>query len=178
VIEFNKEKIVDGIASAIFNIRWGNVIFNFGLFGAIIAYVYKFGQEVFELFTNLPHMSEQEVLLNVLGQIDVTMVASLVTIIALGGYVIFVDEHAFDHIKNKPRWMHDINSTTLKIKMGMSLIGVSSIHLLKTFMEISHGATWDQIWKEVLIHLVFCVTTLSYVAIDKLTHPAHPKESH
>lgn len=176
MFKFDKEKTVDGIASAIFNIRWGNVVFNFGLFGAILAYIYKFGQEVVSLFINLPHMSEEEVLLSVLGQIDVTMIASLVTIIALGGYVIFVDEHAFDHIKNKPRWMHNINSTTLKIKMGMSLIGVSSIHLLKTFMEISHGVTWDQVWKEIVIHLVFCLTTLSYVLIDRMTHPSHAKE--
>jgi uncharacterized protein (TIGR00645 family) len=160
-------KVIDALAQAIFSIKWFLVPLYIGLYGGMIAYNWIFAQEVFHILTHLGDLDSNKILLLVLDLIDMSMVGGLIVMTAVGGYV--VDEHAFDHIPNKPRWLNGINSTTSKIKMGMALIGVSSVHLLSTFMT-AHEVSWDEVNKGVLIHLVFCATTLVYVYIDKMTH--------
>lgn len=168
----NENRILDVLGKIIFSIRWGLVPLYVGLYVAIGAYVYKFGQEIYEMVAHLPSMRSEDLLLSVLGLIDITMIGNLIVMTTVGGYLIFVNSRAFDSIADKPRWLNGIDSTTLKIKMGMSLIGVSAIHLLKTFMEAS-SLSWDQVGKETTIHLVFCLTTLVYVAISKLAQHGH-----
>lgn len=174
-----KERTVSTLANAIFSIRWGLAPLYLGLYVAMAAYVYKFGQEVFHLVTHLSHMTSETLLLATLELIDITMVGNLIVMTTVGGYLLFVDEHAFDNMPMRPRWMQNIDTTTMKIKMGMSLIGVSSIHLLSTFMK-STNMTWSQVGMELAIHMMFCVTTLAYVVIGNMMHGhSHSKtESH
>jgi uncharacterized protein (TIGR00645 family) len=187
-----KRSIIDGIGDAIYGIRWGLVPMYLLLWIAIIAYNVQFVQEIIEfLFVKsahfpgfaMKHNDSTHYLLWILGLIDITMIGNLVVMTTVGGYSTFVKEFKLDSIAGKPRWMNGLDSSTLKIKMGMSLIGVTAIHLLKTYMEAA-DASWDTVAKEVLIHVVFIGTTLALSLNAKLlgghhvTPMAEPDHSH
>lgn len=165
--------LLEYIGTAIFAIRWGLVPMYAGLWVAIMAYAFKMGLEIVDLASKVFPMTLEDLMLRVIGLIDMIMVGNLVVMMAVGGYSIFVREFDLSSITNRPRWMNGLNSSALKIKMGMSLIGVSSVHLLKTFMEASKVSA-SQIVTEVGIHLVFILTTLGYCVIS--TYLQHPPE--
>ena len=160
------------LGQVIFSIRWGLVPLYIGLYVAIIAYNVKFLQEVWFLVTHLVDMSQEDLLLMVLGLIDITMVANLIVMTTIGGYNIFVNEFDLTHLSHKPRWLHNIDSTSEKIKMGMSLIGVSAIHLLKTFMQ-AESIGWSQVLKESLIITIFVGITYGFAMIGEKMHKVH-----
>jgi uncharacterized protein (TIGR00645 family) len=87
---------------------------------------------------------------------------------------LFVREFDYDELENKPRWMNNLTSTTQKIKLGMSLMGVSTVHMLAMLLAAEKVA-WDTILKTCLIIVVFLLVTYGYAAIDKLMHggPVH-----
>lgn len=166
--------ILEMIGEMIYSIRWGLIPMYLGLWVAIIAYNVHYFQEMIHFMANFAANDSTDYLLWILGLIDITMIGNLVVMTTVGGYSTFVKEFDLNHIAGKPRWMNGLDSSTLKIKMGMSLVAVSGIHLLQTFMEPK--ATWDEIYKEVLIHFVFMVTTLAFTINAKLMHSHHPKE--
>lgn len=163
--------ILDGIGEAIYSIRWGLIPMYLGLWVAIIAYNVHYFQEMIHFLMNFQSNDSTDYLLWILGLIDITMIGNLVVMTTVGGYSTFVKEFELSKIAGKPRWMNGLDSSTLKIKMGMSLVGVSGIHLLKTFME--PHSTWDEINKEVLIHVVFMFTTLAFTINAKIMHGSH-----
>ena len=163
----------DTAARVIFGTRWGLAPLSIGLSVAIGVYVVKFAQQTWHLVTHCLNMSNEQVLLDVLEMIDSTMVATLVVMILIGCHAIFVDKHAFDNFKNRPNWLKNITTTSLKINIGKSLMSVSSVSLLKTFMEIGHDkVTWDHLWMGIALHMVFCITTLFYAWVEKVHHSA------
>jgi uncharacterized protein (TIGR00645 family) len=173
--------VLHALGEVILSIKWGLVPLYLGLYIAIGAYLWKFGQEVLGLVERIwtNKALETEVLLSVLTLIDITMIGNLIVMTTIGGYTIFVKEFDYVNMKHRPRWLNvDFNSTTQKIKMGMSLIGVSAIHLAATFYA-AKDISWDTVWKEVVLHMVFVVTTIAYCFIDKLQHPKPgPKHDH
>lgn len=168
-----RDLLIDNMGKAIFTIRWGLVPMYLGLWVAMIAYNVRFIQEIVEFLIHFNSSTSESILLWVLSLIDITMVANLVVMTTIGGYSIFVREFNYAALPDKPRWMNGIDSSSLKIKMGMSLIGVSAVHLLKTFMEVE-TTSWDQVWKEVLIHVVFIITTLGFGLIAQTLHKHKP----
>lgn len=164
-----QKSVIDQIGIAIFGIRWGLVPMYLGLWVAMLAYDYQFFKEMTEFLLEGGHHTSTQYLLWLLGLIDITMIGNLVVMTTVGGFSTFVKEYDFSSLEGKPRWMNKLDSSTLKIKMGMSLVGVTAIQLLKTFME-SHDMSWDQIGKEVLIHVVFIATTVGFTINAKLMH--------
>lgn len=169
-----KDKVIDAIGEAVFSIRWGQVPLFAGLWVAVIAYVYKFAQDIFDLVTHLQTMTPEDLMLRVVNELDMVMIANLVVLMSIGGYSIYLREFDVKALTNRPRWMNNLDSTTLKVQMGKGLVGVTSVHLLKTFMQIN-SVPMHQIIAESAIHILFILTTLGYCFIGKLTHGHTPK---
>lgn len=118
---------------------------------------------------------EAAVMLAVLGLIDVVMIANLLIMVIIGGYETFVSRINVDDHPDQPEWLSHVNANVLKVKLAMAIIGISSIHLLKTFIGVAgiggpsdDGAyTWDGVLWQVVIHLAFIVSALALALIDK-----------
>jgi uncharacterized protein (TIGR00645 family) len=134
------------------------VPFYLGLIVAQVIYCYKFGVSLVELTHNFRTMDETKTMLAVLTLIDITMIANLIKMIITGSYQSFVEKMEKDHSEK-------ISSGYLKVKMGGSLIGVSSIHLLQTFINSSEVNTRDVVIK-CTIHLIFLISTIGLALID------------
>ncbi|CAG7844347.1 hypothetical protein USB125703_00577 [Pseudoclavibacter triregionum] len=172
------------IASLIFMSRWLQAPLYLGLIIAQFVYVAVFLIELWHLVERvLLHFTftEADVMLAVLGLIDVVMVANLLIMVIIGGYETFVARMDLDGHPDEPEWLSHVNANVLKTKLAMSIIGISSIHLLKTFIGVStlHGPydtgiyTWDGVFWQVMIHLAFIISALALAWIDKLGRDAH-----
>jgi len=103
------------------------------------------------------HINQQQetvFMLGVLGLIDITMVANLLTMVSIGGYATFVSKLDLEGHADRPEWLTHIDPGTIKIKLAASLIGISSIHLLKSFVDIEHEDPEHIKWK-IFIHMTF-----------------------
>ena len=175
--------ILDRLGEAIFNIRWGLVPMYLGLWFAMCVYIYQFFREIwdFTFYTDIANgihfnqFTSDNCLMWVLNLIDITMIGNLIVMITVGGFNTFVKEFDLKTLSGKPRWMNGLDSSALKIKMSMSLVGVSAIQLLKAFINIDQSS-WDNVLKQVLIHVVFIVTTLAFTLNAKLNK--HGKDVH
>lgn len=152
----------------IYSGRWLVAPMYFGLFVALVIYCYKFFLQIAELCHDASHVGESELMLRVLSLVDLTMVGALVVMIMIGGYSSFIRKLNLKGVK-LPNWLERITGGTLKIKMATSLIGVSSIHLLKDFISVD-TISWDTISKHVLIHLVFLLSAVALVLTEKWGH--------
>jgi uncharacterized protein (TIGR00645 family) len=100
-------------------------------------YAYKFMKNLWYLITNVNEMDADTIMLAVLNLIDVVMIANLLVMVTLGGYEIFVSKLRTKNHPDQPEWMSHVNATVLKVKLSMSIISISSIHLLQTFVNAS-----------------------------------------
>lgn len=108
-------------------------------------------------------------MLAVLGLIDVVMIANLLIMVIIGGYETFVSRLKKDDDPDCPEWLGHVNASTMKIKLSMALIGISSIHLLKTFINID-VMTDRAVMSQVGIHLTFVVSAIAMAYTDRLTY--------
>ncbi|KRE88822.1 hypothetical protein ASG87_09665 [Frateuria sp. Soil773] len=122
----------------IFSSRWLQLPLYVGLIVAQCVYVFLFGKELWHLIHEAPHLGEQEIMLIVLGLIDVVMISNLLIMVIVGGYETFVSRLGLQDHPDQPEWLSHVNASVLKVKLAMAIIGISSIHLLKTF--IASGA--------------------------------------
>lgn len=165
-----KHPISEAIGRAVYSTRWGLAPLFLLLWVAVAAYVYKFVQYLWlELIVPINHLDIEELMLRVVNLVDMGMVASLVVVIAIGSFSTFVREYDLSVLPSPPRWMKGLTSMTLKIKMGVSLIGVSSVHLLTTFMRADEVST-RRVIIEMSIHMMYVVTTIGFCIIDKMLH--------
>jgi uncharacterized protein (TIGR00645 family) len=160
------------ISSLIFLSRWLQAPLYFGLIVAQIVYVYHFMVELWHLVQQLTTIKETEIMLVVLGLIDVVMIANLLIMVIVGGYETFVSRLNLKGHPDEPEWLSHVNAGVLKVKLATALIGISCIHLLKTFIDTAHQTDKTIMW-QVTIHLTFVVSALLLAWIDRLTHPAH-----
>ncbi|WP_449283517.1 TIGR00645 family protein [Leucobacter sp.] len=177
------------LAGFIFASRWLQAPLYLGLIIAQAVYVVLFFVELWHLVENAileGHISETEVMLSVLALIDIVMIANLLIMVIIGGYETFVSKIRVEGHHDEPDWLSHVNANLLKVKLAISIISISSIHLLKTFIEVgrmddgrvldandrviysSEGVMW-----EVGIHLAFIVSALALAWIDKMSHH-HP----
>lgn len=170
----------DLVARAILASRWMLVPLYLGLYIALGAYLYKFAQEVFEMLVNLDRLTSGEMVLMVLGLIDITLVGALIVATMIGGFSIDVAEFD-DRFKHRPRLLHGITTFVLKSKMGSALVGIASISLLKSFLEASDIA-WDTVLKQVLMIFTFLIVAWGYGQIARSTphddHQPTPNKEH
>jgi uncharacterized protein (TIGR00645 family) len=151
----------------IFWSRWLQAPLYLGLIIAQGAYVYKFMIELYHLIVSVKNLDESQIMLSVLGLIDVVMIANLLIMVIIGGYQIFVSNLHIKGHPDQPEWLDHVNSGTIKIKLSMALIGISSIHLLKSFINASTMSPRAIMW-QVFIHLVFVISTLALAYTDRV----------
>lgn len=158
------------LESFIFASRWIQAPLYLGLIVAQVVYCWLFMVELSHLVHNAidtAHISEADVMLAVLGLIDVVMIANLLIMVIVGGYETFVSRLNLEDHPDQPEWLSHVNAGVLKVKLATALIGISAIHLLKTF--INAGQLDDRIvlW-QVVIHMVFVVSAMAMAYTDKL----------
>ena len=119
----------------IFASRWLQLPLYLGLIVAQCVYVFLFVKELVHLVVDANTLTEQGIMLLVLGLIDVVMISNLLVMVIVGGYETFVSRLRLQGHPDQPEWLSHVNASVLKVKLAMAIIGISSIHLLKTFIE-------------------------------------------
>ncbi|KWT69396.1 putative membrane protein [Hyphomicrobium sulfonivorans] len=147
------------------------------------VYVFLFLKELAHLVLHATSFGEQQIMLIVLGLIDVVMISNLLVMVIVGGYETFVSRLKLDGHPDQPEWLDHVNASVLKIKLAMAIIGISSIHLLKTFIEAgnlgSDGAKLTEagvMW-QTIIHIVFILSAVGIAYVDRLGREL-PAEQH
>src|SRR5688572_27559223 len=140
-IPITPRKPLRPLAWLIFASRWLQVPLYLGLIVAQCVYVFRFIKELVHLVHDANILTEQGIMLLVLGLIDVVMISNLLVMVIVGGYETFVSKLGLQGHPDQPEWLSHVNASVLKVKLAMAIIGISSIHLLKTFIEA--GALGD-----------------------------------
>lgn len=153
--------------SVVFASRWIQAPLYAGLIVAELLYAYKFLVELWEMVVHINKMEETVFMLGVLGLIDVTMVANLLTMVVIGGYATFVSKLDLEHHPDRPDWLTHVDPGTIKIKLAASLIGISSIHLLKGFVDVANENPEHLKWK-IFIHMTFLASAILLAWTDKI----------
>ncbi|MBC7982760.1 MAG: TIGR00645 family protein [Candidatus Obscuribacterales bacterium] len=123
------------LSSLIFASRWLQLPLYLGLILAQCVYVFLFMTELYHLIAEARILTAEGIMLLVLGLIDVVMISNLLVMVIVGGYETFVSRLNLQSHPDQPEWLSHVNASVLKVKLAMAIIGISSIHLLKTFIE-------------------------------------------
>lgn len=174
----NEYKPLEFFPRLIFSSRWLQLPLYLGLIIAQCAYVFLFITELIHLVKDVRSLSEQDIMLIVLGLIDVVMISNLLVMVIVGGYETFVSRLRLDGHPDQPEWLSHVNATVLKVKLAMAIIGISSIHLLKTFIEAgtigTEKATITEaavMW-QTIIHMSFIISAIGVAYTDVLVQRA------
>ena len=182
------------LPSLIFASRWLQLPLYLGLIAAQGVYVWHFLVELWHLveavfgnqealhalITNIgyksdvqiTHLNETIIMLVVLALIDVVMISNLLIMVIVGGYETFVSRMGLESHPDQPEWLSHVNASVLKVKLALSIIGISSIHLLKSFINAGSYEVQVLMW-QTIIHVVFLLSALAIALTDKLTQSAH-----
>ncbi len=183
-----------GLGSLIFFSRWLQAPLYLGLIVAQAVYVVQFFKELAHLVHGLffpildpatggmAKFTEQDIMILVLGMIDVVMVANLLVMVIVGGYETFVSRLNLRGHRDEPEWLSHVNAGALKVKLATALIGISSIHLLRSFIELGPSpikalpegmlpglSPNELILWQVVVHLTFVVSALLLAWTDRIT---------
>ena len=168
------------LGALIFGSRWLQVPLYLGLIVAQCVYVFLFLKELWHLLSHANSFSEQQIMLVVLALIDVVMISNLLVMVIVGGYETFVSRLNLEDQPDQPEWLSHVNASVLKIKLAMAIIGISSIHLLKTFIEAGSlgtptakfteaGVMWQTI-----IHCIFILSAMGILRRLPRQHRRRP----
>jgi uncharacterized protein (TIGR00645 family) len=178
----------------IFASRWLQLPLYLGLIAAQGVYVYHFWVELLHLLeaafgsqtalqalvTSMGYQSEAPltalnetlIMLVVLALIDVVMISNLLIMVIVGGYETFVSRMHLEGHPDQPEWLDHVNASVLKVKLGTAIIGISSIHLLKTFINAANYDTKVLMW-QTIIHVTFLLSALAIAYTDKILNTTH-----
>lgn len=166
------------LGSIMFWSRWLQAPLYLGLIVAQGVYVYHFLHELWHLVTHTTKMGETQIMLVVLGLIDVVMIANLLLMVIVGGYETFVSRLNLEKHPDRPEWLSHVNAGVLKVKLAMALIGISSVHLLKSFINAPNLTSETLKW-QVIIHITFLLSAIAMAVTDKImmntSQAAHPE---
>ncbi|MGB9152030.1 MAG: TIGR00645 family protein [Alphaproteobacteria bacterium] len=161
------------LSHIIFLSRWLQVPLYLGLIFAQAVYTYRFVLEVWDLVMHGAGRPESEVMMAVLSLIDVVMISNLLIMVIIGGYETFVSKLRIEGHPDRPEWLDRANTSTLKIKLSLSLITISSIHLLQTFINVDQQSDRSIQW-QIVIYIAFVVSALVMAWTDQISHATHP----
>jgi uncharacterized protein (TIGR00645 family) len=181
----------------IFASRWLQLPLYLGLIAAQTVYVWHFWIELTHLIeaalgsptalqalvdgigykseAQVTHLNETIIMLVVLALIDVVMISNLLIMVIVGGYETFVSRMYLEDHPDQPEWLNHVNASVLKVKLATAIIGISSIHLLKTFINAANYDEKVLLWQTV-IHVTFLLSALAIAYTDRLLH--HPSSEH
>jgi uncharacterized protein (TIGR00645 family) len=187
------------LPSFIFASRWLQLPLYIGLIAAQGVYVFHFWVELVHLLEAafgsqtalealvtsigyksdgaVPVLNETIIMLVVLALIDVVMISNLLIMVIVGGYETFVSRMDLDRHPDQPEWLSHVNASVLKVKLAMAIIGISSIHLLKTFINAANYDVKVLMW-QTIIHVVFLLSALAIAYTDKLLTATHNSKQH
>ena len=162
----------------IFGSRWLQLPLYLGLIVAQGVYVVLFLKELWHLISHAVDFNEQQIMLVVLGLIDVVMISNLLVMVIVGGYETFVSRLELEGHPDEPEWLSHVNASVLKIKLAMAIIGISSIHLLRTFIEAGNlgGAgrttnyTESGVMWQAIIHGIFVLSAIGIAFVDRISN--------
>jgi uncharacterized protein (TIGR00645 family) len=180
----------------IFASRWLQLPLYLGLILAQAVYVFHFWVELVHLIeaafgdtdalqkliksigytsdTVITSLNETIIMLVVLALIDVVMISNLLIMVIVGGYETFVSRLNLDGHPDQPEWLSHVNASVLKVKLATAIIGISSIHLLKTFINAANYEQQVLLWQTV-IHVAFLFSALAIALADRLmSHTQKP----
>ena len=185
------------IPNFIFASRWLQLPLYIGLIAAQGVYVFHFWVELVHLLeaafgsqtalqalissigyksdVQITALNETIIMLVVLALIDVVMISNLLIMVIVGGYVTFVSRMDLDGHPDQPEWLSHVNASVLKVKLATAIIGISSIHLLKTFINAANYDVKVLMW-QTIIHVVFLLSALAIAYTDKLLTSTHPNK--
>ena len=191
----NVRKVMGPLPRLIFMSRWLQLPLYLGLILAQCVYVFHFWVELTHLIEasfgsrqaleilvssvgyqgSVPQLNETVIMLVVLGLIDVVMISNLLIMVIVGGYETFVSRMNLDSHPDQPEWLSHVNASVLKVKLATAIIGISSIHLLKTFINAANY-TDKVLIAQTVIHLAFLLSAMAIAYTDRLMSPA--KQQH
>jgi uncharacterized protein (TIGR00645 family) len=169
----------------IFSSRWLQLPLYLGLIIAQGVYVVLFLKELIHLVAGATKFTEQEIMLVVLGLIDVVMISNLLTMVIVGGYETFESRLELQKHPDQPEWLSHVNASVLKIKLAMAIIGISSIHLLRTFIYAGQlgqpgGSQYTEtgvMW-QAIIHGLFVISAIGIAYVERLGQASYGKLAH
>jgi uncharacterized protein (TIGR00645 family) len=178
----------------IFASRWLQLPLYLGLIAAQGVYVYHFWVELVHLLeaafgsptalqalvtsigyrsdVQITALNETIIMLVVLALIDVVMISNLLIMVIVGGYETFVSRMDLEGHPDQPEWLSHVNASVLKVKLGTAIIGISSIHLLKTFINAANYDVKVLMW-QTTIHVVFLLSALAIAYTDRILMGTH-----
>ena len=175
------DKRLAPLPALVFSSRWLQLPLYLGLIVAQGVYVILFLKELWHLILHSFDFSEQQIMLVVLGLIDVVMISNLLIMVIVGGYETFVSRLELENHPDQPEWLSHVIASVLKIKLAMAIIGISSIHLLRTFIEAgglgSDRTTYTEtgvMW-QAIIHGLFILSAIGIAAVDRMGQPVFDK---
>lgn len=160
------------LENAIYASRWLLAPIYFGLSFGLIALTIKFFQEIFHILPHIFSVSESDMILTLLSLIDMTLVGGLLVMVMFSGYENFVSQLDINKGKEKLSWLGKMDSTSLKNKVAASIVAISSIHLLRVFMDAKNVPDNKLMWY-VIIHLTFVLSAFVMGYLDRLTKVKH-----
>jgi uncharacterized protein (TIGR00645 family) len=163
------EKVIE---RTLYASRWLLAPIYLGLALALLALGVKFFQEAFHLLGLIWSVSEADLVLTVLALVDLALVGSLLVMVMFSGYENFVSQIDVSEGAEKLGWLGKLDAGTLKIKVASSIVAISSIHLLRAFMDAQKIANDKLMWY-VIIHLTFVVSAVMLGVLDKIVFAAH-----
>lgn len=152
--------------------RWLLAPIYVGLSLALLALAVKFFQEVFHVLPHVLEFSESDLTLSILSMIDMGLVGGLIVMVMLSGYENFVSSLTLGKDTEKLSWLGKMDAGSLKNKVAASIVAISSIHLLRVFMDVRAIANDKLMWY-VIIHLTFVLSALVMACIDRMHRDAH-----
>ena len=160
----------------IFSSRWLQLPLYLGLIVAQGVYILLFVKELWHVSAHALELNEEQIMMSVLALIDVVMISNLLVMVIVGGYETFVSRLDLQGHPDEPEWLGHVNASVLKIKLAMAIIGISSIALLRTFIEAgnlgtsrSGNYTEQGVMWQVLIHLTFIVSAIGIAYVDRIS---------
>jgi uncharacterized protein (TIGR00645 family) len=192
-----KKSALSPLNSFIFASRWLQLPLYLGLIAAQAVYVFHFWVELVHLleaaFGNqdalqalinsigykadapITSLNETVIMLVVLALIDVVMISNLLIMVIVGGYETFVSRLNLEDHPDQPEWLDHVNASVLKVKLGTAIIGISSIHLLKTFINAANYDEKVLMW-QTIIHMAFLLSAIAIAYADRLM--SHHDKTH
>ena len=187
------------LSQIIFSSRWLQLPLYLGLIAAQMVYVFHFWVELVHLMeaafgnkdalaqlvksigykdsVEVTGLNETIIMLVVLALIDVVMISNLLIMVIVGGYETFVSRMNLDQHPDQPEWLSHVNASVLKVKLATAIIGISSIHLLKTFINADNLQEHVLMW-QTIIHIAFLLSAMAIAYTDKLMSHAPTSSSH
>ena len=158
----------------LFACRWLLAPLYLGLALALLVLGIKFFQEAYHVVSEVLSLTESDLVLIVLAMIDIVLVGSLIVMVMFSGYENFVSRIDRDDDTDTPAWLSKLDAGTLKLKVAVSIVAISSIHLLKVFMNAEQTDN-DKIMWYIILHMTFVVSAVLLGVLDRIAFASHRK---